>query len=163
MKFRNIALAMAAVGFINVGMRMAIREPAKLSELCTVDSTGNVVVDKVAVGTIAKSQGDYFVEEDEANFILLSKCYKGGCGPFDQRLLREHVGAPVRAEFCSKHAAKLIISDKLTFQLTQQYLDDNLATIQRNGRLMSKLAFYWIGFWLVLLVAVELRTRTRSA
>ncbi|WP_407971415.1 hypothetical protein ACJ51O_07900 [Burkholderia pyrrocinia] len=162
-KFSRIALAMAAVGVINVGMRLVEQPPTKLSDLCAVDSTGNVVVDKVAVGTISTSQGDYFVEEDESNYVLLSKCGKGGCGPFDPRLLREHVGAPVRAEFCTKHAAKLLVSDKMTFQLTQQYLDDNYAAIQKNRTSMDKLALYWTGFWLVLLVALELRARARPA
>ncbi|ALX12104.1 hypothetical protein P350_11410 [Burkholderia cepacia JBK9] len=161
-KFSRIALTMAAVGVINVGMRHVVQLPSKLSILCAVDSTGSVVVDKVTVGTIAKSQGDYFVEQDESNFILLSKCDKGGCGPFDQRLLRDHVGEPVRAEFCSKHAAKLTVSDKVLFQLTQHYLDDNVQANEKNNEVMDKLAFYWIGFWLVLLAGVELRARTRS-
>ncbi|HDR9022737.1 TPA: hypothetical protein QDB48_000598 [Burkholderia vietnamiensis] len=162
-RFSRIALTMAAVGVVIIGMRFAVQPPSKLSDVCAVDSSGNVVVDKVAVGTIAKSQGDYFVEQDESNFILLFKCHKGGCGPFDQRLLRDHVGEHVRAEFCSKHAAKLIVSEKTTFQLTQQYLDDNYAVVQQNRKSTDKIAFYWTGFWIVLLAAVELRAGNRSA
>lgn len=154
---------MAAIGAINVGMGLAVQSPNKLSDMCAVDTMGNVIVDKIAEGTVTALDHDYFVEEPGSNAVLLSRCAKGACAPLDPSYLTDHVGEPVRAEFCGRHAAKLTISNKIVFQLTQHYLDQNLDASQKRRTLISTIAFYWIGFWLVLLIGVELRSRTTSA
>ncbi|WP_175908029.1 hypothetical protein [Burkholderia seminalis] len=162
-KFRRFALTMAAIGAINVGMGLAVRPPTKLSDMCAVDTTGNVVVDKVAEGTVTTLDHDYFVEEPGSNAVLLSRCAKGACAPLDPSYLNGHVGEPVRAEFCDQHAAKLTISDKIVFQLTQHYLDQNLEATQKNRNLMNTIGFFWVGFWLVLMGAMEIRARSQAA
>lgn len=154
---------MVAIGAINVGMGLAVRPPTKLSDICTVDTTGNVVVDKVAEGTVTTLDHDYFVEGPGSNAVLLSRCAKGTCAPLDPSYLKGHVGEPVRAEFCDRHAAKLTISNEIVFQLTQHYFDQNFEASQKYRTLMSRIAFYWIGFWLVLLAAAEMRARVRLA
>ncbi|MBR8135112.1 hypothetical protein [Burkholderia cenocepacia] len=162
-KMRRLALTMMSIGFINIGMSMIVRLPNKLSDLCPVDSTGNVVVDSVSAGTLSEFENTYFVQEPGANAVLLSRCVKGGCGPLDRGYVLGRVGEPVKAEFCNKHAAKLTISDQVVFQLTQQYLDKNAEVSRKAKRQMNTIAFFWIGFWLVLLAAMEIRARSQAA
>jgi hypothetical protein len=163
-KLRRFTFTMAGAGLIGVVMSTTLPPPpSRLSDMCHVDASGDVVIDKVAVGRVSQIEGTYFVEEPGANSTVLSRCYKGGCAPLQPDLLQGHVGAPVRAEFCGGHAARLTISGIDVFQLTQKYLDANAAAIHYRTVWMNRAGFLWCCFWLLMQTLAEIRAKRIGA
>lgn len=155
-KWRLVTLTMTAVALVGVVSSMLIPSPSlKLSDMCNVDASGNVVMDKIAVGRISHFIGSYFVE-GPGGITTLSNCSKSGCRPFQQEMLDGHVGAPVRAEFCAGRAARLTISGDEVFHLTQQSLDRRTANNARNAIWLERFGIAWCCFWLLLQTIAEI-------
>jgi hypothetical protein len=137
--------------------------PARLSEMCNVDGSGNVVPSQTVVGRLSELQDSYFAQDGSGRSVLVSRCIKGACAPFDQKLVRGHVGEPVQAEFCSNHPARLLISGVEVYRLTQQVIDENIADIEHMQLIMRGIGAAWCGAWLLFQVGIEWLGRRRRS
>jgi hypothetical protein len=159
-KLRRLTLSIAVTGLLSAVIPAMLRAPpSKLSEICHVNTSGDLAIDRVAVGRISHITNSYFIQEAGDNATLLSRCAKGGCGPLDPRLFEGRVGSPVRAEFCGGHPARVTISGADVFQLTQQYLDTQAAAVRQAGKWMARFGIAWCGFWLFVQTIAEIRFR----
>ena len=137
--------------------------PARLSEMCNVDGSGNVLPSKTVIGPLSEIQDSYFVQDSSGHTVLVSRCIKGGCAPFDRKLVRGHVGEPVQAEFCSNRPARLLISGVQVYRLTQQVIDENIAGIQHMQSMMRSIGAAWCGAWLLFQICIEWLGRRRTS
>lgn len=137
--------------------------PARLSDMCNVDGSGNVMPSQTVIGNLSQIQDSYFVQDGNGHAVLVSRCVKGACAPFDRKLVRRHVGEPVRAEFCSDHPARLLISGVEVYRLTQQVINKNIADIQRTQSMMRSIGAAWCGTWLLFQVGIEWLGRRRHS
>lgn len=65
-------------------------------------------------------------------------------------LLEGHVGAPVRADFCSGHIARLIISGAEEFRLNQEDIEKKYSYAKYQKIRNISIAFFWCFSWLFL-------------
>jgi hypothetical protein len=137
--------------------------PARLADMCNVDRAGNVVPSQTVIGRLSEARGSYFVLDDSGHTVLVSRCIKGGCAPFDRKLVRGHDGEPVQAEFCSNHPARLLISGVEVYRLTQQVIDENIAGIHHMQSMMRSIGAAWCGAWLLFQVSMEWFGRRRRS
>ncbi|WP_147297834.1 hypothetical protein [Trinickia dinghuensis] len=157
-KLRRFILPTAAAGLFCAVMPTLEPAPtSKLSDICHLNSAGDPVIDKISVGRISYITNAYFIQESGDNATLLSRCVKGGCGPLDPKLFQGQIGFPVRAEFCSGHFQRVTISGTTVFELTQQYLDFQIAATRRANKWMIRFGVIWCSFWLLLQTVAEVR------
>ncbi|WGS53751.1 hypothetical protein LFL96_22155 [Paraburkholderia sp. D15] len=163
-KMSRLPLAMIAFGLLILMLFVLLPDsPIRLSGICKVGEDGSVVPTKVAEGLLSGADGMYSVEESGNNVVLLSGCVgKGVCGPFESGLFVGHEGSPVRAEFCGKHAVRLLISGVEVFRLTQAGLDERAGEVQERIKWVYCAGVLWCCFWLVLQVIAVSRARSES-
>jgi hypothetical protein len=165
-RLRPFSIAVACGGLLTMvqwSPAIVPMPPARLADMCNVDGAGNVVPSQTVIGHLSEVQDSYFVRDDSGRTVLVSRCIKGGCAPFDRKFVRGHDGEPVQAEFCSNHPARLLISGVEVYRLTQQVIDENIAGIQHAQSMMRSIGAAWCGAWLLFQLGIEWLGRRRHS
>jgi hypothetical protein len=164
-RLRPFSIAVGCGGLLTIAqwsLPAVPMPPARLSDMCNVDASGNVVPNQTIVGHLSQIDDSYFAQDDRGNTVLVSRCFKGGCAPFSRNLVQGHTGEPVQAEFCGKHPARLLISGVEVYRLTQQVIDENIAGIRHTQSMMRRFGAIWFGAWLLFQVGIEWLGRRRA-
>jgi hypothetical protein len=162
---RPLSIAIACGGLLTMAQWSPATVPmpsAKLSDMCNVDASGNVIPSRTVIGHIRQVQDSYFVQDDSGITTLVSQCFKGGCAPFPRTLVKGRTGESVQAEFCSNHPARLVISGVEVYRLTQQVIDENITGIQHMQSRMRSIGAAWFGAWLLFQIGIEWLGRRRK-